>query len=481
LTELWPFVGRFHPLLVHLPIGILVLAGVLQLLAWLRPRGGRPAPPGSGALTRILAVGAATAVVAALAGYLLGTSSGYAGETYARHQWLGIGVAIAACWTALAALLRDRRSGRFWQGVYAVSLVATLAALAGAGHLGATLAHGEGYLTEHAPPSLRAILARLGAAEETRPSTPPADHAFVYASLVEPVLRARCASCHGAAKSEGGLRLDSPDGLLKGGDNGPVVSAGRAANSELVRRIWLPSSHEDVMPPRGLRPLMPAEASLLRWWIDQGARFDQKVVDAEMTPDVLPAIEAVLGPVGRGGPTLPSVRVAAPEPAALAKLRQLGVSIVPVAAGTPFLHVHCTNAGRLCGDAQLAALEPMAPQVLWLDLSDTSVSDAGLAVVARFPNLTRLHLNRTPITDAGVAHLARLQRLEYLNLYGTGITDSCLAQIAGLKSLRTLYVWRTAVTPQGVDRLRSALPRLEIETGLSPAGIRQLPAVVSGE
>jgi mono/diheme cytochrome c family protein len=302
------------------------------------------------------------------------------------------------------------------------------------------------------------------AASAARPS---AEEALVYASLVEPVLKARCVQCHGAAKTEGDLRLDTPDSLRKGGKSGPVFVAGLGAKSEIVRRIWLPASDADVMPPRGQRSLTPAEASLIRWWIDRGAKFDQKVMDerAAISPDVRPAIEAVVGPIpfDFGGPTLPKVKVAPAGEAALTKVRATGVSIVPLSANTPFVHVHCTNVRATFDDKQLAALEVIAPQVLWLDLSGTQITDAGLAVVARFPNLTRLHLNRTSITDAGITHVARLSHLEYLNLYATKITDAGLVPLAGIGSLRALYVWQTGVTPQGIERLKASLPKLVVD------------------
>jgi hypothetical protein len=358
----------------------------------------------------------------------------------------------------------------FWRVVYAATLGAVFIMLTWTGHLGATLTHGEGYLTEHAPAPLRTMLARLGVdIGGAASAAPPAlDQAVVFASLVEPVLKERCVQCHGAAKSEGDLRLDAPDGLRKGGKSGPAFVAGHAAKSELVRRIWLPASDSDVMPPRGQRPLTPAEASVIRWWIDRGAKFDQKVLDAEaeaeIPPDVRPAIEAIVGriPIDLGGPTLPKVKIAPAAPAALANVRATGVAIVPLSADTPFVHVHCTNVRATFGDAQLAALEAIAPQILWLDVSGTQITDTGLTVVEKFPNLTRLHLDRTAITDAGITRLARLSHLEYLNLYGTKITDAGLTSLAGLANLRGLYIWQTGVTPQGIDRLKASLPRLVV-------------------
>ena len=362
------------------------------------------------------------------------------------------------------------RRTAFWRRTYAATLIGVFVILTWAGHLGATLTHGDGYLTEHAPAPLKSMLARLGVDVGTPASAarPSAEEALVFASVVEPVLRERCVQCHGAAKQEGGLRLDGPESLRKGGKNGPVFVAGQAAKSELVRRIWLPASHEDVMPPRGQRPLTPAEASLIRWWIERGAKFDQKVLDAdkelEIPADVRPAIEEVVGPIpiDFGGPTLPKVKIAPAAPAALAKVRETGVSIVPLSANTPFVHVHCTNVRATFGDAQLAALEGIAPQILWLDVSETQVTDAGLAVLEKFPNLTRLHLNRTAITDVGLTHLARASQLEYLNVYGTKITDAGLPPLARLANLRALYIWQTGVTPKGIERLKASLPQLVV-------------------
>jgi uncharacterized membrane protein len=486
VIDLAPFVGRFHPLLVHFPIGILLLAVAMQLVALVAARRRRIGVPliSDRAIAFVLVCGAASAVAAATTGYLLGGSGDYAGDTFTLHETLGIGVAIVSCVTALVAVLRvhgrdgERRvfwrdafsRSAFWRGIYAATLAVVFVMLTWTGHLGATLTHGEGYLTEHAPAPVRTMLAWLGVDVGTAASAaaPSAEEALVFASLVEPVLRERCVQCHGAAKTEGELRLDGPDGLRKGGKSGPLFVAGQAAKSEIVRRIWLPASHKDVMPPRGQRSLTPAEASLIRWWIDRGAKFDQKVLEAEaeaeIPPDVRPAVEAIVGPIpiDLGGPTLPKVKVTSADQAALAKVRATGVSIVPLSADTPFVHVHCTNVRATFGDAQLAALEPIAPQILWLDVSGTQITDAGLAVVERFPHLTRLHLNGTAITDAGVAHLARLSHLEYLNLYGTKMTDAGLATLAGLANLRALYVWQTGVTPHGIDRLKTSLPRLVV-------------------
>lgn len=90
-----------------------------------------------------------------------------------------------------------------------------------------------------------------------------------YFRDVKPLLESRCAECHSGPGSKAGLRLTSRGAVLQGGDSGPAVVSGDAANSELMKRI---SSTDDdiVMPPKGTR-LSKDEVALLAGWIQQGA------------------------------------------------------------------------------------------------------------------------------------------------------------------------------------------------------------------
>jgi len=461
------FVGRFHPLLVHFPIALLLAAGALEAWVSWRERRGKPTllRPAVGPL---LALAAASTVVAAAAGYLLGTNGGFAGEVFERHRFMGLALAGSAVATAAAFFGGRRRSGRAARTTYLVLLVGTLALLIATGHAGGTLTHGEGYLTRDAPAAMRALVGRFASATTTTAGGPPEER-LAYAALVQPMLRDRCVACHGEAKAQGGLRLDSPAGLRKGGEHGPVLVAGRAAASELMRRIWLPASHRDAMPAGGRPPVSASEGALLRWWIDQGASFDAKLGDLEVGRDVRDAIEASVGKLAPGGTTLPPVEgVAAPDAGAVAAAEARGLSVKPIATGIPFVSVQATNA-RALDDTHLGALRGLAPQVAWLDLGGTAVSDAGLAIVGGLPHLVRLNLSRTAITDDGLTSLEKLAYLESLNLYGTRIGDGGLLHLDGLTKLRSLYVWGTAVTPAGIERLEGALRDLRVEAGQSPS------------
>jgi uncharacterized membrane protein len=457
-SDLFAFIGRFHPLLVHFPIAFLLLAGALELLALRR----RTGPPWLAARFPLLVVAALTAGVAATAGYLLGTSGGFGGATFDLHLRLGIVVAIGALLTALAAWRRQRTGTG--DRIVRAALVLTLAALTMAGHLGATLTHGEGYLTEYAPPPLRTLLGGSTVAT-TAALTGAPERAAVYPTLIRPVLQRHCVSCHGSSAPRGGLSLDTPDAMLKGGDHGPVLTPGRAVSSELVRRLWLPADHADVMPPRGQRPLPPADAGLVRWWIDTGASFEQPLGDVELPPELRPVVEARLGPLSIGGPTIPAVALAPPDPAKVAAVAAAGVDLRRIADGSPFLQARLTGRQAGADDGRVARLAPLASHVLWLTLADTAISDAAFPTIARMTNLTRLDVSRTAIGDPVLPALAPLAQLEVLNLYGTKVTDAGLASLPALPRLRRIYVWQTAVTPAGVERLRAAAPKLDIVVG----------------
>jgi uncharacterized membrane protein len=451
------FLGRFHPLIVHFPIALLLVALLAEWLAAGRRIAGAAAFAGL-----LLWLGAIAAVLSAIAGLLLGSSGTYAGQVYDRHMVLGLAVAATSTVSALMWSLRDRGAG--WVRAQRALLGLSVCLLIPAGHFGSTLTHGEGFLTEYAPAPLRSL---LGSSAPAAASATP-ETLVVFDAFVAPALQSRCVTCHGPAKVEGGLRLDTAAALLKGGDDGAVVSPGRADASDIVRRIWLPQSHDDAMPPKGHRPLAPSEALLLRWWIEQGARADLRLADADVTPDVAPIVEAIAGPLERGGPAMPTGRIAAAPKDAIAAVTASGLSVEAVGGEMPFLHVHASNGPSRVTDEALRALSRIAPQVVWLDLGGTKVTDAGLASIASLTNLTRLHLQRTAIGDAGLAHLAKLAHLEYLNVYGTKVSDEGLKRLAGVKTLRSLYVWKTAVTAEGIASLKAALPRVAVEHGVEP-------------
>jgi hypothetical protein len=272
--NLGQFLGRFHPLLVHLPIAILVLVPLMEflgrkpVLAHLRPAAGS-----------LLSLAALVAYFTALDGWLLAWSGGYRGHDVTFHMWVGVAFA-ASCGLAARARCADAP-----RGAYPALLAVAFVLMVWAGHFGGAIARGDGYLTEKMPARVRALLGLPPPPKETGAQTPapaapvragpgsadPANPAY-YAVHVAPFLTRSCVSCHRAEKHKGGLRMDSYAQLMRGGTDGAAVEPGNPKASEILRRVRLPASDDDSMPSDGDKPLTPEEIQMLEHWIAAGAK-----------------------------------------------------------------------------------------------------------------------------------------------------------------------------------------------------------------
>ena len=92
-----------------------------------------------------------------------------------------------------------------------------------------------------------------------------------YARDIQPLLRSRCVSCHGALKQKADLRLDTAALILKGGKSGAVIQPGNAAGSKLIARVTAADVAERMPPEHEGEPLSTAQVELLRTWIQTGA------------------------------------------------------------------------------------------------------------------------------------------------------------------------------------------------------------------
>lgn len=429
--DITQFFGRFHPVLVHLPIGLIVLLVFLELLA--RTKRFRNAANNAGL---ILAIAGPASVVTALLGWLLSLAGGYDSQLLSWHFWAGIAT---AGFCLLAGFL-------LWRGcrrAYLIVLGASFVTLVVASHFGGSLTHGRDYLFEYAPGPLKALLGG-------KPSATPANKGDwasqpVYTLAVQPVLNQYCVGCHGPEKSKGGLRLDTHERLMHGGESGPVLVPGNSVESLLVKLLSLPLTHEDHMPPEGKPQPSSEDVRLIKAWIDGGASAEQLAGDEKNGPELKKQLEDRFGSTeNTAAPASRTLVQVLPDAERLSA--HLGIVIGPVSATNNWLHVNASIAGKGFGDAQLEQLLPLNENVRHLDLSGTSVTDDGMRHVAMFTRLSKLQMSRTSVGDAGLARLGSLSELEYLNLYGTAITDAGLGTLKALPKLTRLYLWQTAVS-----------------------------------
>ena len=146
------------------------------------------------AVAPALAVGAFFSILSCISGYLLSISDTYNEDIVFKHQWLGIATAI----TSIGCYIAHKKKFK-----YLAALIVVLTALIIiTGHNGGNLTHGEDYLT-----------APLSNTKSDKKVIANINEAVVYKDVIEPILAAKCYSCHGDSKQKGKLRLDLPNSV----------------------------------------------------------------------------------------------------------------------------------------------------------------------------------------------------------------------------------------------------------------------------
>jgi len=274
------FLGRFHVLVLHIPIGLVVAILVLEVMA--RSEKYRHLEAGAPFLWAAAAI---SAVVTVALGYMHYAEGGFDGGSGNLHRISGTSIAVLLC---IVAFVRCSPLARNYTPVYLPAAVLMVVLASMVGHYGGNLTHGSTFLVEYAPQPIRA-LAGLG------PRRPPVTNlaaADPYLDVVGPMLGQRCGSCHNPDKRQGELDLSNFDAMMRGGETGSVVVSGRPQVSEMIRRITLPEDDEAFMPAEGNTPLTAAQIQIVEWWISAGIPVDTTI---GQLPDGLPGpIEAAL-------------------------------------------------------------------------------------------------------------------------------------------------------------------------------------------
>ena len=330
------FIGRFHPIFLHLPVGILTVLCLFELICSTR-RG--EIKYGDASLLMLL-IGSAGAVLAVFAGIMLSREGGYVGGNFSLHQTMGLlgtaGVLVGLVVRLIAMGKGSMELLNAYRALYFISF-----GIMGLGaHFGGNMSHGNKVLTEHAPAAVKGPMVSMEklflsfvekpkeekAKPQTevkaevktetkpeekaqpkpemadKPATPPTtptpapagNEKLVFQHVILPVLTAKCNKCHCEEKSKGDLRMDTYEMAIKGGENGKNFVAGNLKDSLSIARILLPDSDDEHMPPEGKDQLKPEEIELLKWWVEQGASGTQKVSDAKFPATLQATVDGIL-------------------------------------------------------------------------------------------------------------------------------------------------------------------------------------------
>ncbi|HMJ69229.1 MAG TPA: c-type cytochrome domain-containing protein [Cyclobacteriaceae bacterium] len=426
-------VGRIHPLLLHLPIGAVIIVVVLLFFR------NRFADVTMG----LLALAAATAAVTAIMGVVLSMEGGYNEDTLNAHKLSG---ALLSFILAGAYFVSSNR--KLVNITTGISFMLVLIA----GHYGSILTHGDDFVFEPL----------LSKKQNTKIIS---DSTSLFAAAIQPLFDEKCTGCHNEKKSKGGLVLSTLAGIAKGGEDGEVWRGGNPHGSLVIKRILLPEDHEDHMPPKGKAQLTASEVQLLFQWIISGADTAKAWTTYHPSDSVRKLAEQLIRSAAH---TSADVHYTF-EPASSETIEKLNdpyrtVALIalnePALAATFFIRNEFKP-------AKLEELMAVKEQLVSLNLSKMPVTDADCDVIGKFRNLEKLNLNFSSITIKGLQALSSLPELRSLSVAGTTLDGKAMSTLKDFKKLKEIFVWNTPASAD-ITRLEKDLPALAWNTGFAP-------------
>jgi uncharacterized membrane protein len=431
IPALLQVLGRAHPLILHFPIVLLLIAvGLLWLTDQRLKNAG----------ARILLVGGNLTGITVVAGLILATED-YEGDAIVWHQWLGVASLLLS---VLIYFFREK-SGNFIRlstGTLAIAIVLT-------GHFGANLTHGEDFL--------------LAPIQSKEVEFVALEDAEVFEHLVQPILEAKCIACHKEGKVKGELRMDQLAGLQKGGKNGPFVVPGDMEKSLLIQRINLPMDAKEHMPPKNKAQLTDQEIEILEAWVAAGSSFDQKVT-------ALQSEEPLFQLASNRFSSQKTYTFDAASDSDIKSLNNFFRKVTPIFPGSPALEVAYYGISTF-DPASLKDLKKVNRQIVKVNLSRMPLESVDLDFLRDFQNLEELQLNFTGVKAQQIANLERLENLRNLALSGNQLGADAVVSLSKLKQVKRLFIWNSGLDEAGKTALKKNLPQTLIDFGFDGKGI----------
>lgn len=430
--------GRMHPVILHFPIVLVLIYFVLVLFI---PKKSTTEKWYIELTEWILLFASLTAVLTALMGIFLSREGGYDADSITAHKYLGSIISFL-----LFIIYFSRNFFEQRQVLLKVTAACSSVIIIWAGHLGGDITHGENFVLAPVTPSH--IKPQVGL-----------NDAFIYADLVEPILESKCMGCHNSKKAKGELVMDTKELLLKGGKDGKLWDTTKSDLGLLMQRIHLPLEEKEHMPPDGKPQLTDDEAAILYEWIREGFVFDKQIIDLPVTDTLRILASKILKQSSDE-----VYDFAAADEKKINKLSNNNRVITPLAMQSPALVVNFYNK-PFYNSKQLEELQPLATQIVELNLENMPVSDGDIKAIAQFKNLRRLNLNFTSITGSTLDQLKDLLLLKNLSLSGTPVKPSQLATLTSLPKLKAVYLWNTNVESKDIQPLEEKNKNITYQTG----------------
>lgn len=428
------FIGRLHPAIVHLPIGIFVLVVLLEFAA-LHPK----RKIWSSAIQPINIIGIIFSLLSLLTGLLLAEEGNNNEDDVNVHKWTAIAT------TALFVIYTLGRINLIQNRIaHITSLIVLSIGLISTGHLGGSLTHGSDYLT----------ISPAADQKEVAFTVTDINQAAVYKDIIQYTLDKKCVQCHGANKQKGNLRLDDSTWVLTGGKNGEVVNQQEPEQSEMLRRILLELNDEKHMPPKGKNQLTEFEQVIFKWWIVSGASFNKHVVD--MLPDekTKSALNKFKDHYSQKAIVQKREDVASIAKEDKLALEKAGWVISAIANDDNHIRAVGYNLEQPLKQS-IEKLSMIKEQLVELKLSSSGIKDEDISSISSLSNIEKLWLDGNKLTDQSLEKLTTLNNLGYLNLASTSISKNGIVQLKKLPALKNIYLYATKVTGEELTQLKS--------------------------
>ena len=421
------WIGRWHPVILHFPIVLLLICVFLGLTGKKIPK-------------FLLTLAVIFALATAVSGFFLGKETGTNGDLLFWHQWLGCGLALlAALWYWLNKL---RLEDKIYTKILQVALIGLILFT---GHYGGMVTHGEDFLA--LPTEKR---------EDKIPENP-----LIYKDVVSRILDDKCVSCHNPNKRKGELLMTSLKELLKGGEVGNTIVVGNPDESEMIRRLHLPKDDDEHMPPDGKKPLDETEILILERWIELAASDTLRLEHLENSEPLADLVKSLMEP----DPVEKWAGLPIVADSTLKSLSSDYLTINRVASNVHALSVDVFMPPEYDSKA-ITNLKRISNNIVELDLSGLPIGMEEIALVASSKNLEWLEIDKTPVTDIEIDTLRTLSKLQTLKIFETAIGDKSLSVFREMPSLKSLYLWETSVSKEAVDQLKTDLPLLRVNIGI---------------
>lgn len=440
--------GRFHPVLVHLPIGFLILGSILVFYA--KKEGEEFLP----AIRIAFFWGTIAALFSVASGIILYLREGYSFNTVSKHLILGLLTTLLS----LGFYLYLKDKVKFIDSKVRGMSIGLVFILMLTGHFGGELTHGSEYFTEVIPDRFQGLLGISKSAEVSKISLDEQHwgEAIFYQDVIHPILSQNCNSCHNEKNRKGELVLSSPEMMEKGGKSGRVLDHRSPLESTLLARMLLPLEDKEHMPPKDKRQPSKQEVALIHKWLESGASFELSLakagVEKEMIHMYFPEEKDVF---------FPETALSQLSEDILMPFRKSGLLVAPISQESPLLKINAINFSAN-QKLKFKDFQAIASHIAYLDISGTDQDDTVWNDLMVFENLTVLKINQVNIEGKGIEALHQLKNLKRLYLNYSDLQLSNLLALADHPSLEGIFFYATPASKDiNSDEIARFLARLE--------------------